>query len=163
MANRRLRLKPKGEQTHRRGQSLVEFALSMTLMLILLGAIFDAGRAYVTYLAMHEAAQEGASYGTVARSSGESVETVKGKIKARVRESANGPIAFSDPSQVAVSVELEDLRGASGSWCAENLVKVTTAYTFTVSAPFIGMFIGSQTIPLIATEQDVLLLPACPE
>jgi hypothetical protein len=44
------------------GQSLVEFALSLPLLLIILSGLLDLGRIYYTYIALEEAAAEAAIY-----------------------------------------------------------------------------------------------------
>ena len=49
---------------HERGQSLVELALSLTLILILLSGAVSFGMAYFSYVAIADAAQEGALYGS---------------------------------------------------------------------------------------------------
>jgi Flp pilus assembly protein TadG len=65
-----------------KGQSLVELALSMTVMLILLGGIVDLGRAFFTFMALRDAVQEGAMYGSLHPTS-----TVE--IKNQVRDSSS--------------------------------------------------------------------------
>lgn len=45
------------------GQAIVEFALVLTLFLIILWVIFDIGRAVYYYSAVHNAAREGARHG----------------------------------------------------------------------------------------------------
>lgn len=47
------------------GQSLVELALSLVLLLTLLAGLVDFGRAFFTYVALRDAAQEGAAYASV--------------------------------------------------------------------------------------------------
>ena len=47
-----------------RGQSMVELALTITFLMILLAGTIDLGRAFFTWQALRDAAQEGASYGS---------------------------------------------------------------------------------------------------
>jgi Flp pilus assembly protein TadG len=47
------------------GQTLVEFALLLPILLLLAVVIFDLGRAVYYYSAIHNAAREGARYGVI--------------------------------------------------------------------------------------------------
>lgn len=47
------------------GQALVEFALVITLLMLLMLGVVDGARAYSTVLAMESAASEGASYASM--------------------------------------------------------------------------------------------------
>ncbi len=46
-----------------RGQSLVEFALTLPILLLILVGVLDLGRLYFTYISLTNAAREGARYG----------------------------------------------------------------------------------------------------
>ena len=46
------------------GQSLVELAITLTVLLVLLSGAVSFGMAYYSYVAMRDAAQEGALYGS---------------------------------------------------------------------------------------------------
>jgi len=48
----------------RRGQSLLEFSLTLTAMILLLAGIMDFGRAFFILVELRDAAQEGALYGS---------------------------------------------------------------------------------------------------
>ncbi|NIN68293.1 MAG: pilus assembly protein, partial [Anaerolineae bacterium] len=77
---------------HERGQSLVEFSISMMVVLMLLSGVLDIGRAFYGYLALRDAAQEGASYGSIAPLDSAGIRT-------RVRELSSNPIdlgSFAD-------------------------------------------------------------------
>jgi len=44
-----------------KGQSLVEFAFGLVILMILISGIVDLGRAFFTYMALNDAAQEAPS------------------------------------------------------------------------------------------------------
>jgi Flp pilus assembly protein TadG len=47
------------------GQSLIEFALILSVLLMLFLGLFDLGRVFNTYIVLTNAAREGARYGTM--------------------------------------------------------------------------------------------------
>ena len=51
--------------SHQGGQSLIEFALALPMLLILLLGVLDVGRMYFTFLAIQNAAGEGALYAAI--------------------------------------------------------------------------------------------------
>ncbi len=127
-----------------RGQSLTEFAVGVTFMMILLASGMDFGRAYYTYLSVRDAAQEGAAYASIAPSD------VSG-IRARVRETSSNPIDLSTLSDSEISVAV------TGAACAGNLVTVTLDYDFEMVAPFLA----GTVLPLQAEANDQILQPPC--
>jgi hypothetical protein len=50
------------ERKHEKGQSLVEFALSLPILILVLSGLIDIGRVYVAYIFLEEAAAEAALY-----------------------------------------------------------------------------------------------------
>jgi Flp pilus assembly protein TadG len=131
----------------KKGQSLVELALSMTVMLILLGGIVDLGRAFFTFMALRDAVQEGAMYGSLHPTS-----TVE--IKNQVRDSSSlvsNMISTSD-----ITVEL------LGTACTGNPIRVTAVYSnFPLTMPFIGTILGRQTLTISASVTATILSPWC--
>jgi Flp pilus assembly protein TadG len=127
-----------------RGQSLTEFAVGVTFMLVLLASGMDFGRADYTYLSVRDAAQEGAAYASIAPSD------ITG-IRTRVRETSSDPIDLSTLSDSEISVTV------TGSACAGNLVTVTLDYEFEMVAPFMA----GTVLPLQAEANDQILQPPC--
>lgn len=131
-----------------RGQSLVELALSLTVILLLLAGAVDFSMAYFSFSAMQDAAQEGALYGSVN-------PTDTAGIITRVRSASSNPVDLADTALVDVVVTLP------GDACEGNEVKVSVIYDYPISMPFIGTIIGSQKITLNASVTDTILQPVC--
>jgi len=137
-----------------RGQSLVELAISLTIILILLAGAVDFGMAYFSFAAMQDAAQEGALYGSVNPADEDGIKT-------RVRNASSNPVDLSDTSLVNVIVTVTDDNSNNPNYCEGDSVMVEVIYDYPLSMPFIGTFIGSQTITLHATVTDTILQPTC--
>ena len=138
------------------GQSLVEMAVSLILLLILLAGAVDFGRLLIAYMSMRDAAQEGIAYGSI-------YPTYCDQIIGRVVESS--PNLFgTQPAQVSINIGGSDCSSAAANQaCIGNEITIIiTDPAFALTMPFIGTAIGSQTIPLIATVHDTILRPPCP-
>lgn len=127
-----------------RGQSLVEFALGITFILILMSGTVDLGRAYFSLLSLRDAAQEGALYGSLAPPD-------TAGIRARVRETSAWPLDFSGFADDQITVSI------TGPACAGSEIKVTLEMDFVLAAPFIS----GNVLPLVAEAKDTILQPAC--
>ncbi len=138
------------------GQSLVEVAISLTLLLVLLAGAVDFGRLFIAYMSMRDAAQEGIAYGSI-------YPTYCDQIIGRVVDSA--PNLFGpQPAQVSVNIGGSDCASAAANQaCIGNEITVViTDPAFGLTMPFIGTAIGRQTVPLTATVHDTILRPPCP-
>jgi hypothetical protein len=127
-----------------KGQSLVEFALGISFILILMAGVLDLGRAYFSFISLRDAAQEGALYGSLAPPD-------TAGIRARVRDSSGWPVDFSTFTDAQIRIDI------TGPACAGGEIKVTLQMDFIMAAPFIG---GS-ALPLIAEATDTVLQPPC--
>ena len=139
-----------------RGQSLVELALSLTVILLLLSGAVTFGMAYFSFLSINDAAQEGATYGSLKPDD-------QAGIRNRVREASNNPIDLTllTDSQIPLSYNnSKECQGFTGG--VANTLTVSVNYSYQVFMPFIGPVIGSNTIPLSATTTVVILTPQCP-
>jgi Flp pilus assembly protein TadG len=139
---------PAGLRKSERGQSLVELAVSITVILLLLAGAVDFSIAYFSFAAMQDAAQEGALYGSVN-------PTDTAGIITRVRRASSNPVDLENETLVNVTVTL------NGDACEGNEVTVNVIYDYPISMPFIGAIIGSQTITLNASVTDTILQPPC--
>ncbi len=129
------------------GQSLVEMAIALVILLLLVGGIVDLGRAFFTFMALRDAVQEGALYGSVN-------PTLTTEIKNHVLNSSDMIPDLVGSDDITVTV--------IGTACTGNGIRVTATYNdFPLTMPFIGTVLGSQTIPISATIMDTILSPGC--
>ena len=132
------------------GQGLVEFALTATLLLVLFMGIVDLGRALFTFMALRDAAQEGAAYGSVYPDDTAGIET-------RARDSSSNPVDLSDTALVDVDIVY------IGPPCSGSGIEVTVSYPdFELLTPLLGTILGGETIPIRAHVTDTILTPGCP-
>ncbi len=121
------------------GQSMVELALTFTILLVLLAGTVDLGRALFTWLEMRDAAQEGASYASICPT---------GNVESRVRDNLNPIYTYS------VTISAATAQGATKT--------VTVSTNLPITMPFLSTILGSPTIPIKATINDSILTSECP-
>ncbi len=128
----------------RRGQSLVEVALVLPIVVMIMLGVLDLGRAFFTLVALHDAADEGATYAAIRP------YDVAG-IQQRTVEASTRLVTFQ-AADVTVIYPPTVVAGAP--------ITVTVDYAFTLYTPFIqGMLpdgelnlMGSATQPIITTR-----------
>jgi Flp pilus assembly protein TadG len=133
----------------RQGQSLVEFALVLPVLVVMLLGLFDAGRAVIGYTTISNAARVGARVAIVNQSNDASCPD-------RVAD-PSAPLTFkcaaaAQTTGLGVSpASIPDLV-VTGTGCPEIGcdVTVTVNYVYQPITPVIGNLIG--TISLVATE-----------
>lgn len=118
------------------------------LLVIILAVAVDLGRIFFSFIAIREAAEEGALYGSLNPQD-------TGGIIARARSSSTAPVDLDDTSSVSVAVV------TIGGTCAGNQVRVTVTYTYNLTMPLVGAFISDQSFPLTAVATSTILRPAC--
>lgn len=134
-----------------RGQSLVELAVSLTVILLLLAGAVDFSIAYFSFAAMQDAAQEGALYGSINPED-------EGGIITRVRNASSNPVNLADEALVDVIVTTNP----DVNPCEGDEIRINVIYDYPISMPFIGSIIRSQKITLNASVTDTILQPVCP-
>jgi Flp pilus assembly protein TadG len=145
--------------THTRqpGQSLVELGLMLMIILWLLAGAIDFGVGFFSYVAIRDAAQEGALYGSIVYDQnhpGYTVDNFKTMIEARVRASSSSPVDLTSTTKVQVQVI------PPGTWCAGNPLRVNVTYQYPIMMPMIGIITGP-SITLQASATSALLVPLC--
>lgn len=142
-----------------RGQSLVELAISFLFLLLVLGAVFDLGSMFYTYLALRDTAQEGVIYGSYR-------PTDTTGILSRVNASANWPIDADQITNINVYCCPKTTTGACttgacvtnvNTSCQGQKITVKVLYNYELIMPVIGGFIGWQDIPLNASATNTIL------
>jgi len=139
-----------------RGQSLVELAISLVILLFLLTGAVEFGMAYFQFVQLRDAAQEGALYGSL----NPPAATGDGNynaIVARIRQSSQSPIKLADTSAVKDS---DITITVNSSPCEGNGIEVKIKYDHQVFMPFVSEITGP-TIPLTASVTDTILQPIC--
>src|SRR5512143_225454 len=173
----KLNLPVRSYSRHERGQSLVELAISLTVMLLLLSGAVTFGMALFSYVALRDAAQEGALYGSFnpyldtpsspngQYDAGEAINT--DVIRARVRAASDSPVRLSDTSiipdgYITVETMPSGAPPCEGTTSGDpNAIRVRVEYDYPIIMPFVGAITGPN-IHLRAEVTDTILEPRCP-
>ncbi|MGE5589961.1 MAG: TadE/TadG family type IV pilus assembly protein [Bacillota bacterium] len=107
-----------------RGQSVVEFALVVPILLLLVLGIMEFGRAYSTNLSLQNAVREGARL------------AVTGSTDAQVVQRVRDAAPTLDPVRLSVTVSPSTRRQGDN-------VTVTASYDFHYIVPFISELTGA--------------------
>ncbi len=159
-----------------RGQSLVELAISLTVLLLLLAGAVDFGMALFTYVQLRDAAQEGALYGSLYPNDPQGISPYTpgdppntAAIQQRIITSSSSPIIKNltagniDVKLMPDPANTPPCEGSTTTASGEeaNAIQVTINYNYQIIMPYIGAILGSQTIPLHAQVTDTILTPTC--
>ena len=130
-----------------RGQALVEFAISITVFLMLLMAIFDFGRGIYMYNGMAQAAREVARTASVhqPKQSPRQDWSTQAQATIATQKALIPGLSFLTPTCVASTAPNDSAgsnAGATGSDCAENEYLVVTARSAYTPVSLLG-FLGT--------------------
>ncbi len=167
-----------------RGQSLVELAISLMVMLLLLAGAVTFGMALFSYVAIRDAAQEGALYGSFnpyldsnnnkTFDSGEQANVNMQVICDRVKAASTSPVNMGSfgcsndganyhPGNNIDVYATNPGNACEGSGTTPNGVQVRVEYNYQIVMPFFGAVTGgSNSIHLNAVVTDTILEPKCP-
>ena len=142
-----------GKSQTERGQSMVELAVSMVVLLILLAGVVDLGRMIFVYIAMRDAAEEGAVYGSINA-------THCTQIEQRAKS------VLANPNEVTVTININGKSCSTASQTADacygkTIEVIVEQSNFPITMPLLGTFIGGQSIDLKAQVTNTILRPGC--
>ena len=129
-----------------RGQTLVEFALALPIILLLFMALFDFGRAIFAYNTVANSARDGARVAIVDQSSTSGVSNAAQEAADQATGLGLDP---TDVNEIRVQYLASDLSGPCPAGQEEWLgciAEVRVQYPFSAATPIIGNIIGPITV-----------------
>jgi Flp pilus assembly protein TadG len=123
-----------------KGQSLVEVAIAMPLLILIVAGILDLGRAYFTYIALTDAAAEGAAYAAIH-------PTDQVQIIERAADNSNGLVTLA-PEMVTIDV---------GSLTAGSPITVSVEIEYEVITPIIQALVPDGTLTMRASVAQSII------
>lgn len=128
-------------QHGQKGQSLVEFALVLPLLVLILSGLLDLGRVYYVLVTLEDMAAEGAAYAALHPYDASGIWN-------RAAQASGGMITVS-PDDVDVEYPPVMYVGAP--------IKVTVRYSFRCITPFVGDLFPGGVIPLRGNATQAIL------
>jgi hypothetical protein len=137
-----------------KGQALMELAVSITVLFIILAGVVDLGRMLFHYIAMRDAAQEAAAYGSI-------FPTHCDQIRERAWVAMDSS-PFVTVTTLIDGAACSDVVNDKERACYGKEIRITLRDpAFPITMPFIGTFIGGQSINLEAHITATVLRPPC--
>ena len=133
-----------------RGQGLVEFMLILPVLIVMFVGLLDVGRIYYAYVAVTDAAGEGAAYAANYPPDDSGDTDSIDLIRERAQESSAG----------MVEIDLDAVNVLFDSTDSGEPITVTVGYTFTVLTPVIAPMVPDGTILLQGVATEVIITSA---
>jgi len=134
-----------------RGQSLVEIALSLPLLLLLLSGLLDLGRLYFVYVALEDGAGEGALYLSI------NPECPTFDASVNCTDPNNADYRARTSGGLAVDWSTADITLDRPVIGVGEPVKVTIRYQFGLVTPVIPRLLGIEQIPLTVEASQIIV------
>jgi Flp pilus assembly protein TadG len=157
----------KTNQREQSGQSLVELAISLIVILFLLLGAVEFSLALFQYVTIRDAAQEGVVYGSINPAVDSAQEA---QIKARALDAASDVLGgqlteadisvFINGDPAATAPSNQKCEGLTGG--TPNHIRVDITFAHPITLPMVTNMIGTNTINLKASVTNTILSPACP-
>jgi len=124
-----------------RGQSLVEFALLLPILMLIVVVLVDLGRAVYYYSVVHNAAREGARYGIV------HYNLSRDDLIANIITTAHDLAIGLDQAELTITPNVPAYPIESG-----DILEVTAEYSFEAVTPLANLFIAGGVIDLSSSS-----------
>ncbi len=134
--------------SQRNGQSLVEMALLLPLLLVLSVVTIDLGRGVYYYSAIYNAAREGARYGII---NPEDTTGINNAAR-RLTVGLNQGQLHINPCECGKTC----IAATSCPVGAKNIIHVEVTYTFQLVTPLANLVLGTNSFPLKSTSMMVI-------
>jgi hypothetical protein len=120
---------------------MVEMALTMTILLVVLSAVLDLGRGFFSFIAIQNAAAEGALYAAInPRCRDASVLGCGNPNNVIFRAQNESPDGLVEKQRMAIGVSCDDGAACGQSALIEgHPITVTVVYQFQMLGPFSGV------------------------
>lgn len=158
-----------------KGQSLVELAISLLILLYLLSGAVEFGILFFQYVQLRDAAQEGALY---ASTKPDDIVNIEARAKYSSESPLDLPTLLSlsgdlNAGEVDMDISISDgvftpIPSSDAGYGAvacegyNHSVTVTLTYHHRIFMPFMPQLLNSSNIPLSASVTDTILSPLCP-
>jgi Flp pilus assembly protein TadG len=149
------------KQQWERGQSFVEASIGIVVLVIILGGLFDVGRAFLILTAVESATGEGALYGashpeclTSDYASSICQASMNQTVVSRVREEGK-PVVTINEANVTVQIE------GSGVITAGSVLRVDVIYRYSPITP-LGFMLWGSTAEVRASARQQIMSPPPP-
>jgi PKD repeat protein len=139
---------------HSRGQSLVELALILPVLMLLIASALDLGRMFYSQVTITNAAREGAyeaAYKPTSFIANGNCDKVTNRIMCRVLSEAKGSFVTVNKADVDVDCSPACATGIG------NTVTVTVLGRFTLLTPIMAPFLGGHDVTLTSTASAQII------
>lgn len=124
-----------------RGQSLVEAALILPVLIMIMLGLLDLGRAYYSLVVLNDAADEGASYAAI-----------------RPNDVAGIQARSASASALLVTIETDDVSVtyAPGGTVPGQPITVTVTVEMVIYTPFVGALVSGNSLDLTGRSVHII-------
>jgi hypothetical protein len=151
--------KKQQKRRFQRGQAMVEFSLSLVILMMIMSGMLDLGRLYYIYVALEDGAGEGALYLSInpdCRTVGDIGCPDPNNAEYRVRHAASGVFDWNDPVTTQVTFDVPLDAGGLPDYGVGDTVTVHIRHRFEPVTPIIIRI--SEGLPIWLTVEATQII-----